>query len=105
MKKSWSEEKGIILPLVLIFALLLMISRLAFMSLGIQENSLVQREISKRQAFYLAEAGLERTLYDLRQDFERGTQNWADGEINQRCRIESECDFHKRNCISNHGNS
>jgi len=46
MKKNWSEEKGIILPLVLIFALLLMISGLAFMSLGIQENSLVQREIS-----------------------------------------------------------
>jgi len=83
MEKSWSEEKGIILPLVLIFALLLMISGLAFMSLGIQENSLVQREISKRQAFYLAEAGLERALYDLRQDFEEGTQNWADGEINE----------------------
>jgi len=62
-------ERGIILPLVLIFALLLIISGLAFMSLGIQENSLVQREISKRQAFYLAEAGLERALYDLRQDF------------------------------------
>ncbi|MCK4419649.1 pilus assembly PilX N-terminal domain-containing protein, partial [Candidatus Aerophobetes bacterium] len=83
MQRDWSKEKGIILPLVLIFALLLMISGLAFMSLGIQEASLVQREISKRQAFYLAEAGLERALYDLRQDFEKGTQNWADGEINE----------------------
>ncbi len=91
MKKSWSEEKGIILPLVLIFALLLMISGLAFMSLGIQENSLVQREISKRQVFYLAEAGLERALYDLRQDFEEGTQNWADGEINE-IEIDSQVD-------------
>ena len=91
MKKSWSEEKGIILPLVFIFALLLMISGLAFMSLGIQENSLVQREISKRQAFYLAEAGLERALYDLRQDFEEGSQNWADGEINE-IEIDSQVD-------------
>ncbi len=91
MQRDWNEEKGIILPLVLIFSLLLMISGLAFMSLGIQENSLVQREISKRQAFYLAEAGLERALYDLRQDFEEGTQNWADGEINE-IKIDEEVD-------------
>jgi len=91
MKKNWSEEKGIILPLVLIFSLLLMVSGLAFMSLGIQESSLVQREISKRQAFYLAEAGLERALYDLRQDFEEGSQNWADGEINE-IEIDSQVD-------------
>ena len=91
MKKSWSKEKGIILPLVLIFALLLMISGLAFMSLGIQEGSLVQREISKRQAFYLAEAGLERALYDLRQDFEEDSRNWADGEINE-IKVDSQVD-------------
>jgi len=62
MRKALNEKKGIILPIVLIFALVLMVTGLVFVSLPVQENSLVQREIKKRQAFYLAEAGLERTL-------------------------------------------
>lgn len=67
-----NEEKGIILPIVLILTLILMITGLVFLSLGVQENRLVQREIKKRQAFYLAEAGVETAIWQLNY----GDQPW-----------------------------
>ncbi|MQY69998.1 MAG: hypothetical protein GH145_03930 [Firmicutes bacterium] len=67
-----NEEKGIILPIVLILTLILMITGLVFVSLGVQENRLVQREIKKRQAFYLAEAGVETAIWQ----FNYGDQPW-----------------------------
>jgi len=71
MRRRLNEEKGIILPIVLIFALVLMITGLVFVSLPVQENSLVRKEIAKRQAFYLAEAGVEDARAQL-------GQNWDD---------------------------
>jgi len=67
-----NEEKGIILPIALILTLILMITGLVFVSLGVQENLLVQREIEKRQAFYLAEAGVETAIWQ----FNYGDQPW-----------------------------
>ncbi|TKJ47222.1 hypothetical protein CEE34_04805 [Candidatus Aerophobetes bacterium Ae_b3a] len=67
-----NEEKGIILPIVLILTLILMITGLVFVSLGVQENRLVQREIKKRRAFYLAEAGIETAIWQ----FNCGDQPW-----------------------------
>jgi len=67
-----NEEKGIILPIVLIFTLVLMITGFVFVSLAVQENRLVQREIKKRRAFYLAEAGIETAIWQ----FNCGDQPW-----------------------------
>ncbi len=67
-----NEGKGIILPVVLVFTLILMITGLVFVSLGVQENRLVQKEIKKRQAFYLAEAGVETAIWQ----FNYGDQPW-----------------------------
>lgn len=78
----FNSESGVILPIVIILMLALTITGLAFLNVGVMENSLVRREIRKNQAFYLAEAGLERTKWNLKQDFENGSRDWADGEIN-----------------------
>ena len=69
MRTRLHEEKGVILPLVLILTLILMITGFVFVSLGVQENSLVRKEIAKRQAFYLAEAGVEGARVQLGQDW------------------------------------
>lgn len=68
--RQLNEDQGIILPIVLILTLVLMITGLVFISLGVQENSLVRREIAKRQAFYLAEAGVEDARVQLGQDWD-----------------------------------
>lgn len=72
MIRQLNEDQGIILPLVLVLTLILMITGLVFVSLGVQENRLVQREIKKRQAFYLAEAGVETAIWQ----FNYGDQPW-----------------------------
>ena len=63
--KSSHSESGAILPIVIILALALTITGLAFLNAGVMENSLVRREIHKNQAFYLAEAGIERLAVKL----------------------------------------
>lgn len=74
MPGQLNEDQGIILPIVLILTLILMITGLVFVSLGVQENRLVQREIGKRQAFYLAEAGVETAIWQ----FNYGDPSWPD---------------------------
>jgi len=64
-RKSSNSESGVILPIVIILALALTITGLAFLNAGVMENSLVRREIAKNQAFYLAEAGVERLAVKL----------------------------------------
>jgi len=62
---SFDSESGAILLVVIILMLALTITGLAFLSAGVMENSLVRREIHKNQAFYLAEAGIERLTAKL----------------------------------------
>jgi len=52
-------QEGVVLPVVVILALALAITGIAFLNAGVMENSLARREVYKNQAFYLAEAGLE----------------------------------------------
>lgn len=73
MHRLLKEENGVILPIVVILTLILMITGLVFISLGVQENRLVRREIKKRQAFYLAEAGIERARVQVGQDWDDDT--------------------------------
>ena len=55
--------------MVIILALALTITGLAFLNAGVMENSLVRREIHKNQAFYLAEAGVEHVRVKLGKDW------------------------------------
>jgi len=54
---------------------------LAILSSNEKKNA--DRQKISAQAFYIAEAGLEKTLYNLQQDFEGGGSNpsWVDGTI------------------------
>lgn len=62
---SSNSESGAILLIVIILMLAVTITGLAFLNAGVMENSLVRREIHKNQAFYLAEAGVEATIWQL----------------------------------------
>ena len=79
---SSKSESGVILLIVIILMLALTITGLAFLNAGVLENRLVRTEILKNQAFWLAEAGLERALWNLKEDFENGSEDWTDGWIN-----------------------
>ncbi len=52
--------------------------------LAVNESKISERQRRVTVAFNIAEAGLEKGLYDLRQDFVNatGTPSWADGDIN-----------------------
>ncbi|MCA9407411.1 MAG: hypothetical protein KC733_01880, partial [Candidatus Omnitrophica bacterium] len=56
----------------------------AFMLLSVNESQTAERHRLATVAFHIAEAGVERGLYDLRQDFVNaiGTPSWADSDIN-----------------------
>ena len=74
---SFKSESGVILPIVIILMLALIITGIAFLNAGVMENRLAKREVYKNQAFYLAEGGLDRTLWNLKQDFVSGSEEWT----------------------------
>jgi hypothetical protein len=78
------NKKGIVLIIVLIFILLLVIAASSFIYISSGEIKLVRVQNNSTKAFYMAEAGIERTLYELDQDFENDptSPSWSDGDIN-----------------------
>jgi hypothetical protein len=50
--------------------------------MSVNESKIAERQRIDTTAFYIAEAGLERGLYDLRQDFSTNNPSWSDGNIN-----------------------
>lgn len=78
------KQKGLAFVLVLAFVLILTLAATAFIALSGTEIRMVRRQNDSTRAFYIAEGGLERAIYDLRQDFITDTTdpNWADGDIN-----------------------
>jgi len=79
---SSNSESGAILAIVIILMLALTITGVAFLNAGVMEYRLAKREVYKNKAFYIAEGGLERTLWNLKQDFVNGSEDWTDGDIN-----------------------
>ncbi len=63
---SAAGEKGYILVMAMVFTLLMSITGLAFLYLGQLERSLTRRAIHSSQSLQLAEAGVERTIWRLR---------------------------------------
>lgn len=78
------NEKGVILIISYLVIAVLLILSIAFTARSIFESRTAERQKGAAQAFCIAEAGLERTFYELRKDFENdpSSPSWADGEIN-----------------------
>ncbi|MBI2875931.1 MAG: hypothetical protein HYY20_03535 [Candidatus Tectomicrobia bacterium] len=64
----WRDEGGFALIFGLVFTVLLTMVALRFQGLGGLEADLVQRQVTHSQALHLAEAGVERSIYELRLD-------------------------------------
>ena len=78
------KQKGLAFALVLAFILILALAATAFIALSGTEIRMVRRQSDSTRAFYIAEGGLERAIYDLRQDFinDLTDPSWADENIN-----------------------
>src|SRR3989338_6064579 len=72
----------LILSYLVIFALLALGA--AFIAMSVNENRIAERQRRTTLTLHIAEAGIERALYDLRQDFvnDASSPSWADGDIN-----------------------
>lgn len=75
------NERGSVLltTYLLITVLLLLGTAFLIVSSNDSRTSEIQRKAT--QAFYIAEAGIERAIYDLKEDY-TDNQNWSDGTIN-----------------------
>lgn len=79
---SFQENRGLAFIIVLVFVFILALAAGSFMLISSSEIRMARRQNDSTRAFYLAEAGVERAIYDLNQEFEVGDQSWADGDIN-----------------------
>lgn len=78
------NNKGAALIISYLVIAVLLILGIVFTARSIFESRIAERQKRSVQAFCIAEAGLERTFYELRKDFENDPidPSWADGEIN-----------------------
>jgi hypothetical protein len=78
------NEKGSIFVIVYWLIIIVVAFGAAFFILSTTENRTAVREKDTNQAFYIAEAGIERALYDLREDLvnDSSSPSWADGNVN-----------------------
>jgi hypothetical protein len=78
------NEQGSVLVMAALVVVVLLALSAVFLLLASNEANLVERQRRESIAFHIAEAGIERMLYDLRQDFynDLTSPSWADGSIN-----------------------
>jgi len=77
------NQKGMALLTTLIFVFILVTFAVALLTMTSNDTKLSALQRDSTKAFYIAEAGIERTLYNLKKDFET-TQDWdndIDGAI------------------------
>ncbi|ACX52811.1 hypothetical protein Adeg_1719 [Ammonifex degensii KC4] len=65
--KSWCDERGQALALVLILSVVLFITGTAAVAAALQHSRLVTLEEAREKAYYIAEAGVEKALANLKQ--------------------------------------
>lgn len=75
------NKKGSVLLTTYLLITVLLLLGTAFVIISMNEGRVSESHRKIAQAFYIAEAGIERMLYDLKKDFE-ADENWTDGEIN-----------------------
>jgi len=78
------DKKGSLFLLTLLLVVVILILGAALAVVSVVESRTAERERLTIQAFHVAEAGLERGIYELRQDFlaDLSSPSWADGDIN-----------------------
>ncbi|MBF0384646.1 MAG: hypothetical protein HQL27_02120 [Candidatus Omnitrophica bacterium] len=83
MQKITKDKRGSLLLISYMVIMVLLGIGAAFMVLLTNETKVAERERINTVAFHIAEAGIERGLYDLRRDFViDSTPSWADSDIN-----------------------
>ncbi|MGM0569011.1 MAG: hypothetical protein ACQESB_07350, partial [Elusimicrobiota bacterium] len=77
------KNKGFVFPSVVSVITFLVIFGLAFIYMSAQRRLSVYHNLERTQAFWLAEAGLERTKEILKMELINGSGSWADGISNE----------------------
>ncbi len=82
--KMLNNERGSLFLLTLILVVVILVLGAALAVVSVVESRTAERERLTILAFDTAEAGLERGIYELRQDFlaDLSSPSWADGDIN-----------------------
>ncbi len=79
--------KGQVLFFSIVVMIILVILGTAFFGFSLNNSLAIEKHRKISQAFCNAEAGIEKALYDLRQDFiitsSPGIPSWSDGKINE----------------------
>ena len=76
------NQKGMALLTTLIFIFILVTFAVALLTMTSNDNKLSALQRDSTKAFYIAEAGVERTLYNLNEDY-KSSKDWSDdGVIN-----------------------
>ena len=88
-----SRQGSMLLMAFYVIVSLLAISA-AFVMLMVNERLSMTRQLKAQQAHALAEAGIEKAIYELRADF-RGNHNWFDGNINGKAVTQSTVDHYE----------
>lgn len=81
IKNILLNQKGMALLTTLIFIFILVTFGVALLSMTSNDLKLSALQRDSTKAFYIAEAGIERTLYNLKEDHDTD-QNWLGAEIN-----------------------
>jgi hypothetical protein len=79
-----NNERGSLLVMTLLLVAVLLTLGSAFVAMSMAESRIAERERRSVIAFHIAEAGIARAVYDLREDFwnDPSSPSWADGDIN-----------------------
>ena len=75
------DNRGSVLLTTYMLTMVLLILGAAFLVLSSNESRISEVQRKTTQSFYIAEAGIERAIYDLKEDFVN-SQDWADNDIN-----------------------
>lgn len=78
------DKKGSLLIISYLVIFVLLALGAAFIAMSVNESRIAERQRRTTLVFHIAEAGIERAIYDLRQDFitDASSPSWADGNIN-----------------------
>lgn len=96
MKNVLLNQKGMALLTTLIFVFILVTFAVALLIMTSNDTILSALQRDSTKAFYIAEAGIERTLYNLKEDF-KSSKDWSDGDINGYTLSDQENGFRKIN--------
>ena len=80
IKNLLSNQKGMALLTTLIFVFILVTFGVSLLIMTSNDTKLSALQRDSTKAFYIAEAGVERTLYNLKKDFE-SSEDWNDDNL------------------------